>query len=632
MSHITYNELWKEAMSTIGLLMDIENPKEPTLVPKQKIEIRQQYVLLYVHYIGVFRKLEDCFDQIVHPQKRVDVKKALEAVMGRILEIKEVLVKIDASEFIRLDDVLLDLKVTPEACELPVPRYYVSDRAKELEEREKLLNALVTQYNMKKDSAKRKASNTLPLDEAIKIIQINERGRQGRKKVRELRQHRSMQVVEQFGGRNSNKPYLTPDEASVQIQKTFRAHRARIEVSERRQEEQVFIGMAPPDQSRDTDPYEQLEHTRTRRKLIQNQNEQDYLQQLTVIKQKLHDYEGPDIKEHLQDEIRQWFMMHKEQTGKFPSYPTDEEGGSSKIFAPKPKPTEAELAEAAAKAKKGKNGTGRAPAFGTMKKKADDEPKPPEVQLPPSNFLLAIQQSFETYTNVWANRDESSNFAQKFDPELVKEQLRPTVIEEIRKKVDEQMREELENLKLSLEGGKKKGKKDKKAKKKKLSRKQKKKRDITANRSIESLYAELVSKDLVKKVPAVFLQDFIGDCTFVDTSAGAEPAAYQPSLADIRRVVTEYCVLPLGSSAVHKDIQPARTVLLHGAKGTGKSLLANAVANETGSVLFDLSPSNVRGKFPLLDMRLVMHMVFKASAALCFSFASCYCDKMNHGS
>lgn len=57
-----------------------------------------------------------------HPQKRVEIKKALEGTMGRILELKDVLVKIDGTEYIHLDDILPDLKVTPDSLEIAVPR------------------------------------------------------------------------------------------------------------------------------------------------------------------------------------------------------------------------------------------------------------------------------------------------------------------------------------------------------------------------------------------------------------------------------------------------------------------------------------------------------------------------------
>jgi hypothetical protein len=64
---------------------------------------------------------------------------------------------------------------------------------------------------------------------------------------------------------------------------------------------------------------------------------------------RLHETEGPETKEKIQDEVRQWFISQKEQTGKFPMYPSVAEGGSAKIAALKAQSTEGSPANDAPK-------------------------------------------------------------------------------------------------------------------------------------------------------------------------------------------------------------------------------------------------------------------------------------------
>lgn len=58
---------------------------------------------------------------------------------GPTSELTQVLVRIDQQEFINLDEVLLELKMTPDILELPIPRFFIEERQAELQEREKLL-------------------------------------------------------------------------------------------------------------------------------------------------------------------------------------------------------------------------------------------------------------------------------------------------------------------------------------------------------------------------------------------------------------------------------------------------------------------------------------------------------------
>jgi len=40
---------------------------------------------MYINYVLIFRKLEECYDQIVHPQKRRLVRHILDGTMGRLV-------------------------------------------------------------------------------------------------------------------------------------------------------------------------------------------------------------------------------------------------------------------------------------------------------------------------------------------------------------------------------------------------------------------------------------------------------------------------------------------------------------------------------------------------------------------
>ena len=78
----------------------------------------QLLATMYIKYIQIFRKMEQCYDQVVHPQKRRVLRLVLDGVMGRVLELKNEMVNLEYSEFHYFDDVLSDLKLTPVGYEL----------------------------------------------------------------------------------------------------------------------------------------------------------------------------------------------------------------------------------------------------------------------------------------------------------------------------------------------------------------------------------------------------------------------------------------------------------------------------------------------------------------------------------
>lgn len=457
----------------------------------------------------------------------------------------------------------------------------------------------------------------MSLDEAIQIIQKNERGRQGKaratliKEIREDEQHRRTYEA-------PTDSTVDPEMAAANIQRIFRGHTSRAAVQAERDEELMFIGMKAPKEEFNA-LEKKLELAKVKRKVEQTENIEGYEQALIDLKDVVKDEEGPFMRETLLAERREW-LTNMIGTGKLPEDLKD-------FYLMKNPPQDApkEEEKASDKKKKGKKEEkkGSAKEKG-KKKKGAVEPK--EVEKPPqltgpteltSNMNSAVQQ----YEKVWLNRDETSNFKQRHDVELAKDVVRDPVEDEIRKQVDETLLLQLANIKAQLETssgkkgkkgkkggkkgkkGKKGGKKDKKGKKGKTKALPGDKIAELKGRSTETMMSMLVEERIVYNVKEYHVRDYIGDFNFlgaVHQSADTKNTPWvpqNPSAAQIRQNITEYAILPLGSAFVRKSTKLVRSILLYGAAGSGKTMLVNAIATETGALVLNLSAGNLAGKF-----------------------------------
>lgn len=69
-----------------------------------------------------------------------------------------------------------------------------------------------------------------------------------------------------------------------------------------------------------------------------------------------------------------------------------------------------------------------------------------------------------------------------------------------------------------------------------------------------------------------------------------------------------------GSHVVHEKAPLTKAILLVGPAGVGKKMLVNAICQETGATLFDLSPLNIAGKYPgKSGLTMMLHLVFKVT-------------------
>ncbi|XP_041913607.1 dynein regulatory complex protein 11 isoform X1 [Alosa sapidissima] len=621
MSHSTYNKLWADAHFELNSLLIQELPAQPARPEKDRVVFYQRLATLYVRYVQIFRRIEEAYDQITHPQKKRVIRQVLDGVMGRVVELKNEMVEKEFSEYHYMDDVIQDLKLTPEAIEIPIPKYFISERKKVLQDRAKMLSDILDIMGVV-DNHKPIRDQTLSLEEAIRVIQVAERARQGRLRAKFMRQiQRDEERQRRAKDRNLGADAI--DQAVVRIQKVWKGFVQRKKTKREREEEMIFLGMVMGAQTNQPCSYAAAVYgNKARRRQKQSEYEEDYLKAITTITDKIRDLEGPDIKETMKDQIRQWFIECHDATGSFPDYPEEEDGGSALIFAEKtPQQLMEELAakeeEDANKKPKGKEE--KKDKAKKDKGKGGEEEEEPGLKMLPSAFLEDLEAGQKTYNEVWQNRDESKNFSQRHEGELIKEEKRKEVEAEIRLQVDELMRQELANWKLAVDkdkGGKAKGN-AKKKKGAKSAKKKKKDKDLTADRTMESLFQELVQQGLLKQADDVKLKNYLGDYSYLGTTLRQSDIEPMPSLSDVRQLMALYGILPLGSQIVHEKAPLIKAMLLAGPAGVGKKMLVHAICKETGANLFDLSPLNLVGKYPgKSGLQMMLHMVFKVARAL----------------
>ncbi|XP_072833386.2 dynein regulatory complex protein 11 isoform X3 [Pogona vitticeps] len=609
-----YNKIWAEAQESLNSLLQKEIEEKSQKPLKDRLVVFQMLATFYIKYVQIFRNLEAAYDQIVHPQKRLIIRQVLDGVMGHILELKNEMVELEYSEYHYFDDILQDLKLSPENIEIPIPRYFIKEKLKVLKERERILAQIMFDAGMHDDEPKKHAKVML-LEEAIRAIQIAERARQGRLRATFMKQIYLEEKRERLARLHGTRgPDL--ETAAVNIQRFWRGHSQWKRTLQLREEEMIFLGMSPPLHfQRPSASLLRAQKIDSLRCEIQEKHESDFQKALVTIKEQVREIEGPDIKESLQDQIRQWFIECRHVTGKFPDYPDEEQGGSASLFSDKTpeqrgfglpgaafyfwvaaeliakeeeeqkrkgrRKGKKEKAEKGKKKKKGKEAEGKKP-----RKKEEEEEE--GWKMAPSNFLSVMEDGNNKYKDIWQNRDEGWNFPQEYDPELIKEEKRKEVEEEIRIQVDELMRQELKNLKLAVDREtEKKGKKGKRGKKKKKGKKggrkkkPKKEKDLTPDRTIDSLYQELVEERILIKAMKVKLGDYIG------------------------------------SQSVHEKAPTVKALLLAGPEGVGKKMLVHALCTETGANLFNLSAANIAGKYPgKAGLQMMLHMVFKVAKQL----------------
>jgi len=528
MSHAFYNRQWQETMEDLARQIDLENPAVGTNDAGKPLTEKvlshdaafQHFATLYIRYLSIFRRLEECFDQILHPQKRRDLKIVLEVVMARLCQVKECCSRFAAgglrTDFIHLDRYLLDLRMGPEAVEVPVPKYFKekSDND-EVNKKRDVLEKILEESGLLSSSVLLSVGQSInPMDEgtstllvprltrdqAIRIIQRNERGRQGVVRARLMKELRDEEMLRKRataanggeadggGGVLSN-----PQAAATMIQKVFRGHLVRLKINKQRKEEMVFLGMKPPpvegkrappiagagaagDMSvsgtatgttpaprpAKYDPHAKANQVRAQRKTRQLEHELRYIESLVELQRVVTEVEGPEMKDAMWEERYQWWIDYKERTGKYPDSfiqfyrERGQEPPGGMPLPPTKKPKKKKMTDEEKKAaekekeKKAKEAKAKAAASNAKGKKGEETTVNPDELVGPTHLVNHMLECVNKYRDVWAKLDESENYQQIHDEELAKQKLRPLIREKIQKEVDVRLLSYLDNIRLKV--------------------------------------------------------------------------------------------------------------------------------------------------------------------------------------
>ncbi|XP_067647279.1 dynein regulatory complex protein 11 [Eurosta solidaginis] len=625
MSNHYYNELWHQTHHEVELLALADEQQgqnfettlaalatalpdaDTTMEPKKLLQ--SSVYEFYLRYIGIANRLEEVYDNMIQPQKRLLVRKLLDACLGRVIELKHDLVNIDLMEFSYNDVVVGRLQLTPIDTELKIPRYFLRERQKEIEQRNRIMHEILIKLGWLEEHPSEEKLSEI---EAIRLLQIHERARQGRLRahfMKEIRMLKDKGKTEEKGKERSDMGLL----AAMKIQKVWRGHTARRVTRRRKQDEMILIGMVPPTAAmlkKRAEKEEKLKQIFERRYATQAAYKDMLEASLTAVREEIKCKQGATITEDIADELRAWIKDCYEKTGKLPEFPSEEQGGSLHIFS---RPgTESELSRSSARSSKESRKTkdkSKSPARSGDLNVNDNQEEGENFRPGQSVFIADIKNTIEEFNEVWRNKNEAGNLAQAQYDDMIYNEKYLEVEHECRRTVDELMRQELELLQTAI--GKKLKKSSKKTRRSGKKNKKKKEKDLTPDRTTESLYEELVTNGIIRKYPEVRLNQYIGD------KALSERSGTNPSAGDIRQLLIEYCILPLGSDVIRNSCPLIRSILLTGPRGSGKKALLHAICTELGAVLFDLTPANIVGKYPgKSGLIMLIHLVSKVSRLL----------------
>lgn len=415
---------------------------------------------------------------------------------------------------------------------------------------------------------------------------------------------------------------------------------ARHRVKRIRVKEMEFLGIRPTirnyTEDFDKDYFYRINHSRCKdnelalnrykeeKRKLRKVRQRQFEDAQVMIYQKLHTLEGPDLAESIKSKIRTWMLNVREETGKFPDVPTGDIDESALVVCSEKIADDQEHdgteSENTVKLKKDSKKQKDADKKDKPKPKAKGKKgagAPENPSLEPLKYIDQLKEANLEYNKYWRGLGDNENPDQDVEHKHIIREKHDELAFEVREQVDLAIKAELDYLKQVLE--KKKGKKGKKGKGKskgkgKGKKGKKKGKDLTPDRTIESLFEELVQQNIIRQHKKIRINEMIGQSSFVNGELRSYHTTHPfekkleerympgdanplPAFGDILRTVKDICILPFGSTEVHR-MAPfvTKSVLICGPPASGKKTIVNMICTELRATLIDLTSTNIAGE------------------------------------
>ncbi|XP_062560236.1 IQ and AAA domain-containing protein 1-like isoform X1 [Armigeres subalbatus] len=429
------------------------------------------------------------------------------------------------------------------------------------------------------------------------------------------------------------------------IQKYWRNYQERKQLLRERYNRSVVLGMID-EEERGPNLNSRIEQAEAERRKRKPEFDEAFLQAIDDEKTRILQQRGPWIMEDISDHVRAWFREFYDRAHAFDRYPEIWEGGTllvikgetltpeeymevqrkkalEKLKSVEQKKKEAELRKKAKELAKEKKKEAKEKLREQRREEKELEKKQgktydfkkPEFA---TNAYITIEETIERYEKDWYFIDEMENEEELPIMEWITLDKFAEVHQELRPIVDEVLRGERELLQKALcKDSKKKYKaaKPKKERRKRAGKKGKKKKkeapDLTADRTVDSLFEELIDKNIIRAYKKRKIDDYIGDYNY----GAFEKRNYlledpPAAMGEVRNIIKTWL---FGMGPL--DLQKPKSFCLLGPSGYGKTMLVEAISNETDAVLFDLSVKTV-APIPSNQIPLLLHMVLKMGRIL----------------